>query len=39
MKNLLLLPSLAVVSLSMSSCCSMFGSIGSNANYIEETVQ
>lgn len=39
MKKLLLLLSLAVVTLGMSSCCSMFGSIASNANYIEETVQ
>lgn len=39
MKNLLMLVSLAAVSLGFSSCCSMFGSHTQNAGYRTETRQ
>lgn len=39
MKNLLLLVSLAAVSLGFSSCCSMFGTGGKSAGYRTETRQ
>ncbi len=39
MKNLLLFASLLAVSLSFSSCCSMFGNPGTGAGYTTETRQ
>ena len=39
MKNLLLLVSLAAVSLGFSSCCSMFGAPSQSAGYTTETRQ
>lgn len=39
MKNLVLLLSLAVLSLGFSSCCSMFGGISQGAGYRTETRQ
>ena len=39
MKNLLLILPLVVLSMSLSSCCSMFGWNSVNAGYTEETYQ